>query len=108
MDERRRLVMLEQLYGSSAPWGDDILEAYNAAFEELGFDWHWDRLDGEDLLAIADERERIEHYVRTRHPHLLKAYDPDFLRELIYRTKTRLCAPAGRLRVHTAAAAHAA
>ena len=58
--------------------------AYNAAFYELGLRWHWDS-DTYDELArrSASEAERIRHYLAVRQPHLLKAYDADFLVELI-------------------------
>ena len=58
--------------------------AYNAAFYELGFRWHWDS-DTYDELARRSENEadRIRHYLSDRQPHLLKAYDAEFLVELI-------------------------
>ena len=58
--------------------------AYNAAFYELGFRWHWDGATYDELArASASEADRIRHYLSARQPHLLKAYDAEFLVELI-------------------------
>ena len=58
--------------------------AYNAAFYELGFRWHWDSATYDELAhRSANEADRIRHYLSARQPHLLKAYDADFLVELI-------------------------
>ena len=59
------------------------LTAYNAAFEQIGFSWRWSETDYWHLLEFADARARIEHYVRTHHPHLLHAYDCAALASLI-------------------------
>jgi len=64
--------------------------AYNAAFYELGFRWHWDSRTYEELLSASqDAGERICHYLQTRQPHLLKAYDAAFLVEVIQQKKAR-------------------
>lgn len=56
------------------------LDAYNAAFHELGLPWHWDDATYGALQARgACPKARIRHYVETRHPHLLLAYDAEFL-----------------------------
>ena len=58
--------------------------AYNAAFYELGFRWHWDSATYDDLARrSANEADRIRHYLSAQQPHLLKAYDAGFLVELI-------------------------
>lgn len=54
--------------------------AYNAAFHELGFRWHWDsdtymRLNRRDSNAEA----QLRHYLEAHQAHLLKAYDASFL-----------------------------
>lgn len=73
--------------------------AFNAAFYELGLRWHWDDETYERLSAEPCERERVRHYVRTMHPHLLRAYDADFLAEAVIQAKQRCqralthCAP---------------
>jgi hypothetical protein len=68
--------------------------ALNVAFGELGLCWHWDEQTWSELQAIPTEGERLRAYVRTRHGHLLKAYDVDFLVDAIRATKSR-CADAG-------------
>lgn len=61
--------------------------AYNAAFEELSLNWRWDattyacwQLEGRDLLRT---------YLQTEQPHLLRAYDADFLVNAIEAVKAR-------------------
>ena len=58
------------------------LNAYNSAFAELGFSWQWSPEDYVELAAYG-EGERVQHYILTEHPHLLKAYDIDALAQLI-------------------------
>jgi len=63
--------------------------AYNAAFYELGFRWHWDQDTYAALLRqSANPAERIRHYLETRQPHLLRAYDVSFLIEVIKEKKS--------------------
>lgn len=70
-------------------WLDETeRNAYNAAFYELGLRWHWDRQTYCDLMGIAQEPEkRICHYLETNHPHLLRAYDANFLADVIEQKK---------------------
>lgn len=66
------------------------LNAYNAAFYELGLRWHWDRTTYERLVqeeAVATER--LRKYLKHHHPHLLRAYDADFLIGAIEEKKAR-------------------
>jgi hypothetical protein len=64
---------------------DAALEAYNAAFYELGLHRHWDRETYAALLSHSREPQaRIRHYVETRQPHLLTAYDAAFLAAAIH------------------------
>ncbi len=66
------------------------LNAYNAAFYELGLRWHWDRSTYERLLkASPDAAERLCSYLTHHHPHLLRAYDADFLVAAIEEKKAR-------------------
>jgi hypothetical protein len=59
-------------------------DAYNAAFYELGFRWHWDSATYDELARRSEnEADRIRHYLAANQPHLLKAYDADFLVDLI-------------------------
>lgn len=63
--------------------------AYNAAFSELGLPWHWDTKTHRHLQARARERDGVRVYLETQQPHLLKAYDADFLIDAIEATKAR-------------------
>jgi hypothetical protein len=64
--------------------GDRDLNAYNAAFHELGLRWHWDSATYEALLSLGgDGRACVRHYLQTQQPHLLRAYDEDFLVAMI-------------------------
>ena len=64
--------------------GDRDLNAYNAAFYELGLRWHWDSATYEALLSLGgDGPARLRHYLQTQQPHLLRAYDEDFLVAMI-------------------------
>lgn len=65
------------------------VDAYNAAFDELGLEWHWDRATLAELAAIAGDKARVRAWVTRHHPHLLTAYDADFIGELVARTKAR-------------------
>lgn len=65
------------------------LSAYNAAFYELGLRWHWDSTTYQALLSCTDDKGRIRRYIETRHPHLLNAYDIDFLAGAIHAAKMR-------------------
>jgi len=68
--------------------------AYNRAFWQLGFRWQWDPATYRELARIPQENERIRAYLERHQPHLLKAYDIDFLCEMIRRRKD---APAGEI-----------
>ncbi len=58
--------------------------AYNAAFHELGFRWHWDSDTYDYLLSRSrDPAEQLRHYLQTSQPHLLTAYGVVFLVQLI-------------------------
>lgn len=75
---------------------DAELDAYNAAFEELGLNWHWDRTVMRQLAAITVESARITEYVRRHQPHLLTAYPAEFLASIVTQTKARLRSPVDR------------
>src|SRR5205085_1602394 len=62
--------------------------AYNAAFYELGFRWHWDRNTYEMLLTRSNNpAQRLRQYLETHQSHLLRAYDAEFLVEMILSKK---------------------
>lgn len=65
------------------------LKAYNAVFSELGlrFRWNMETLAWLDTLECDGEKSRITTYLETCQPHLLKAYDAEFLSQLIYAKK---------------------
>lgn len=67
----------------------DALErdAFNAAFRELGLRWHWDSATFQQLKPIGDDGQRIRTYLEARAPHLLKAYDAEFLAEAVRTVK---------------------
>ena len=74
---------------SSARRSQDMeLNAYNAAFYELGLRWHWDSATWEQLACVGDCRKaRLRHYLETEQAHLLRAYDAGFLVEAIDRAQ---------------------
>jgi hypothetical protein len=62
-------------------------QAYNAAFEELGLSWHWDRVTYACLPAHGPDGLRA--YLENEHAHLLRAYEADFLVNAIETAKGR-------------------
>lgn len=62
-------------------------QAYNAAFEELGLNWHWDPVTFACLPAPG--REGLRAYLQKEQAHLLRAYEADFLVEAIETAKAR-------------------
>ena len=62
-------------------------QAYNAAFEELGLNWHWDPVT---YACLPEGAAGVRHYIQQEHPHLLRAYDADFLVNAI-ETAQRRC-----------------
>jgi hypothetical protein len=63
--------------------------AFNAAFHELGLRWHWDERRYDALCAEPSERQRVQRYVETDQPHLLRAYDAEFLADAVLEAKER-------------------
>jgi hypothetical protein len=64
--------------------------AFNAAFYELGLRWYWDDATYGQLAGEADEGARVRRYLESAQPHLLRAYDADFLTRAILQVKQRL------------------
>ena len=53
---------------------------YNVAFGELGLAWFWDEQTYAELQStIHADRSPVHVYVERHMPHLLRAYEPDFL-----------------------------
>ncbi|MBU6494295.1 MAG: LysR family transcriptional regulator [Burkholderiales bacterium] len=79
--------------GASHQDDDADLRAYNAVFSELGlrFRWHMETLHWLNSLGTDCEKTRIARYLETCQPHLLNAYDADFLSQLIYSKKHEHC-----------------
>jgi hypothetical protein len=89
-DKRRAVVSNDIIGKEMARDTEEIhLSAYNAAFYELGLKWHWDMETYQTILSGADDKIRIRKYIETRQPHLLNAYDIDFLADAIQAAKTR-------------------
>lgn len=67
--------------------------AYNHAFEELGLGWHWDENTHRDAPEAALGPQGVREYLHAERPHLLRAYDADFLIEAIENAKRRYLEP---------------
>jgi hypothetical protein len=65
------------------------VHAYNEAFMELELPWRWDVPTYRSLQGASPDHDCIGTYVERHHPHLLKSYDRNFLRDLILSTKAR-------------------
>ena len=65
------------------------LEAYNRAFLELELSWRWDAPTFRELLRRAADRDFVGTYIEHEQPHLLRAYDKSFLRDLVLSAKDR-------------------
>jgi hypothetical protein len=64
--------------------------AFNAAFYELGLHVYWDKGTYQAAVAtIASEHDRVRGYLEREQPHLLRAYDADFLTDAVLRAKQR-------------------
>ncbi len=75
--------------GSTA---QDQRHAYNAAFDELCLSWHWDAATYARLQVATRGRESVRNYLEAEHPHLLRAYEADFLVSAIETAKDRCLA----------------
>jgi hypothetical protein len=63
-----------------------LRQAYNSAFEELGLQWHWDRAT---FARLPAGKPGVRAYLEREHPHLLRAYEADFLVDAIETAKAR-------------------
>lgn len=63
--------------------------AFNAAFYELGLRWFWDHDTYQALSTDPCARARVRRYVEREQPHLLRAYDADFLAEAVVTAQER-------------------
>jgi hypothetical protein len=77
---------------------DAHLSAYNATFSDLGLRFRWDHGTLDVLKEFNSEAARITAYIERFHAHLHRAYDADFLAQLILQKKVQYYnqfAPAG-------------
>ena len=65
------------------------LEAYNRAFCELELPWQWDVKTYRELLDVAGDKDCVSLYIERKQPHLLRAYDKGFLRDLVLGVRER-------------------
>ncbi|WNC92388.1 hypothetical protein RI103_29425 [Paraburkholderia sp. FT54] len=68
---------------------DAHLSAYNAAFSDLGLRFRWDRATLDVLKEFNGEAARITAYIERFHAHLHRAYDADFLAQMILHKKAQ-------------------
>ncbi|MGF6771625.1 hypothetical protein P3T18_004112 [Paraburkholderia sp. GAS199] len=73
--------------GASAD--DAHLSAYNAAFSDLGLRFRWDQATLDVLKEFHSEAARITAYIERFHAHLHRAYDSEFLAQMILQKKAR-------------------
>lgn len=66
-------------------------EALNAAFWDLGLRFQWDAATWGVLVQMEGLEAQIDYYLRHWQPHLLAAYEPAFLAQLV---EARLATPA--------------
>jgi HAD superfamily hydrolase (TIGR01509 family) len=64
-------------------------EAFNAAFADVGLDWHWDEALYTRLLDIAGGKERILHYWRCIEPEEANGLKARDTVEAVHAIKTR-------------------
>lgn len=57
---------------------------YNLACHEMDLAWDW------DPATHGSGREGLRRYLEAEHPHLLRAYDADFLIDAVEAVKERL------------------
>jgi hypothetical protein len=64
--------------------------AYNVAFCELGLEWYWDAQTYADLRAACQQKCHVRSYLEAHQPHLLRAYDAEFLVNAIETKRAQL------------------
>jgi HAD superfamily hydrolase (TIGR01509 family) len=65
------------------------LDAFNAAFAEVGLDWHWDTPLYTKLLHVAGGKERLLHYWRMVDPEEAAGHRVRDTIEAVHAIKTR-------------------
>ena len=77
-NDHQKVCSMKNTYASDESSETDR-NAYNIAFCELGLEWHWDANTYNELRTVAKQKEPVRTYLESQHPHLLRAYDVDFL-----------------------------
>ena len=80
---------LSYLQADITDLADAQRQAYNAAFYELGLRRHWDSADYDCQMCVESQRAHLRRYLESRHPHMLRVYDADFLVNAIQVTMAR-------------------
>ena len=80
--------LLFDVDGTLADTEDAHRQAFNAAFEAFGHNWHWDQTLYKDLLKVTGGRHRIRHYLESADPALLRTPDIDEAIAALHRKKT--------------------
>ena len=62
---------------------------YNLAFCELDLEWYWDAHTYAGLQAISEKKSHVQAYLEAHRPHLLRAYDADFLANAVETVRSR-------------------
>ncbi|EYS85439.1 protein CbbY [Cupriavidus sp. SK-4] len=65
------------------------LQAFNAAFAEVGLDWHWDAPLYTRLLKVAGGKERLMHYWRMVDPEEARGCKVKETIDAVHAIKTR-------------------
>jgi HAD superfamily hydrolase (TIGR01509 family) len=60
------LAIIFDMDGTLADTEEIHRQAFNLAFTEFGYDWHWSRRDYIEQLKISGGRERIHSFLETR------------------------------------------
>lgn len=68
-------------------------DAYNSAFSDLGLDWYWDSRTYAELRASSQEKSHVRCYLEAHRPHLLRAYDAEFLVNAIESRRRQITRP---------------
>ncbi len=55
----------------------------NRAFWDLGLRFQWDEATWAELCDLPDVRSQLRCYLERHQPHLLSAYDVDFLASMV-------------------------
>jgi hypothetical protein len=74
----------------------------NRAFRELGLRFQWDERTWAELCDLHDVRDQLRYYLPRHQPHLLGAYDAEFLAELVARKLANPGAGETSLEAHAA------